>query len=452
MKNRSMKKRWKKYGAAGIVAAALALGACGQQDAPPESVQSIGIPLVGTDSSANESGNLSVSETVQSSSEDSTQASAPDAGSKEPESSQADGSQQAAPADEGGSSEGSALSQPVYIGNWEVTDYCYPSTPCGLSQLEVDALIGSELIYTPENFTCNRRVMEGDGFGYEFGFYDSLAEYEQNYSISVSSWFAGGDIGMVKCGYVTIEERIFGDNFVFMDEQPDKLLIHYYGVVFLAVREQAPAGLAAVTPRNNAYKDALNNLLLNYQLPLGEDGTGISETVYFAIQDIDGDGREELIINYQGSIMARIQEMVYDYDESKEELYREIWDFPDIQFYANGYARSDRSHNHSRSDFWPYNLYRYNSGTDQYELAYVVTAWDKELSETDAEGNLFPDAVDVSGMGRVYMVEDSAAGQASEPMDTADYEKWYGDKLGEYVKNNTVVVWQLLTEENLGNL
>lgn len=175
-------------------------------------------------------------------------------------------------------------------------------------------------------------------------------------------------------------------------------------------------------------------------------------TVYFAVQDIDGDGREELLINYPGTMMATIQEMVYDYDESKGELYREIWDFPEIQFMASGYARSDWSHNHTRSEFWPYNLYRYNSGTDQYESAFIVTAWDKELSETDAQGNFFPDAVDTSNAGRVFMIEDGLTGEVTGPMDTADYEKWYSDTLGESADNPTVVAWQQLTEENLRNL
>ncbi len=49
------------------------------------------------------------------------------------------------------------------------------------------------------------------------------------------------------------------------------------------------------------------------------------------------------------------------------------------------------------------------------------------------------------------MIEDSTAGQVLGPMDTADYEKWYSDMLGEYAQNNTVVVWQLLAEENLRN-
>ena len=208
---------------------------------------------------------------------------------------------------------------------------------------------------------------------------------------------------------------------------------------------------AVGSPCDNAYLEALQNLLFYQQLPLGQEAENIPVTVYFAIQDIDGDGREELLIDYQGSVMASIQEMVYDYDESKGELYREIWDFPDIMYMSNGYARSDWSHNHTRSDFWPYNLYRYNSSTDQYELTFIVTAWDKELSETDAQGNSFPDAVDASNAGRVYMIEDGLTGEISAPMDTADYEKWYADTLGEYANDPTVVEWQLLAEENLRN-
>lgn len=417
------KKSRKRYIAAGLIVLALSLGACGQPGASSESEQEFGLAIAGAEGPAGGTENVGDPGTGSSS------ADVPGAGNE---------------------GQGGGILQPTYIGSWKVTEYCYPSTPCGLSQLEVDVLIGSELIYTSESFSCNQRVVESDGFGYEFSFYDSLAEFEQDYKVSVNKWFEGGDTGLVKSGFLTIEEGIFGDNFSYMEEQPDKMLICYYGVVFLAVREQASTVPATQSSRDSAYREALNNLLLYNQLPLGQD-SDIPQTVYFAIQDIDGDGREELLINYEGTMMAATQEMVYDYDENKGVLYREIWDFPEIMFYGNGYARSDMSHNHTWSEFWPYNLYRYNVGTDQYELAYVVTAWDKALVKADADGNPFPDAVDVSGTGRVFMIEDSAAGQVLGPMDTADYEKWYSGTLGEYARNNTVVVWRLLAEENLRN-
>jgi len=437
MKNRNKtteKKGLRELEAAGLVLMALFLGACGQRDVSGDSRQDLGIPISDTESSSGgqqgtenfEAGSLSASAPEQS----------------------REGS---VSADAAGNGEQSG-SQPTYIGSWKVADYCYPTTPCGLSQLEVDILIGSELIYAQESFTCNQKVMQGEGFGYEFSFYDSLTEYEQDYNVSVDKWFADGDVGQVKCGYLTIEEDVFGNRFVWMEEQPDKMLIYYYGVIFLAVNDRAQADLTVGSPRENAYLEALKNLLFDQQLPLGQEMENIPVTVYFAIQDIDGDGREELLINYQGSVMAAIQEMVYDYDESKGELYREIWDFPDIKYMSNGYARSDHSHNHTQSDFWPYNLYRYNSSTDQYELAFIVTAWDRELAGTDAQGNPFPDAVDTSGTGRVFMIGDGLTGETSALMDTADYEKWYADTLGEYANAPTVVVWQLLAEENLSNL
>lgn len=465
MKNGNMKtmekKRLKRYSAAGLIALALVLGACGQRNQPSESEQQLGNPITGEENPVGGAGSmedpgrssLSASGTAQLP-EGSTSAGAPAAGNDGQSGSLAGSTSADVPdagnAGQGGSTAESGLLQPTYIGRWKVTEYCYPSTPCGLSQMEVDVLIGSELVYAPESFSCNQRVMESEGFGYEFSFHDSLTEYEQELNVLVNSWFEGGDTGKVKSGYLTIEEGIFGDRFSYMEEQPDKMLIYYYGVVFLAVREQTPTTSADQSPRDSAYREALNNLLLYNQLPLGQDAD-TPQAVYFAIQDIDGDGREELLINYEGSMTASIQEMVYDYDENKGVLYREIWDFPDIEFYANGYARSDMSHNHTWSDFWPYNLYRYNAATDQYELAHVVTAWDKALVEKDADGNPFPDAVDVSGTGRVFMIENSAAGQVLGPMDTTDYEKWYSDTLGEYAQNDTVVAWQLLTEENLRN-
>lgn len=225
------KKTLKRYGVAGLIMMALALGGCGQPEVTQEPEQQLGIPITGMESpvggvgssEASQAVSLSGSGTAQSP-ESSTAASALDVG---------DAGQDGNPADSG-------ILQPTYIGSWKVTEYCYPSTPCGLSQLEVDVLIGSELIYAPESFSCNQRVVESEGFGYELSFYDSLTEFEQDFSVSVNGWFEGGDTGKVKCGYLTIEEGIFGDSFSYMEEQPDKMLICYYGVVFLAVREQTP--------------------------------------------------------------------------------------------------------------------------------------------------------------------------------------------------------------------
>lgn len=443
-----------KYRVAGLVLTALVLSACSQQDAKTEDERNPGIANIETESSYEEpeSREASVDDDFQAygaeqSAQNNMTASTSDASDEISGGSQTgqDNPAESTPVTNG-------LSQPAYIGDWKVVDYCYPQAPCGLSQEEVDDLIGSELTYAVDSFRFNHKVIQSEVFGYEFSFYDSLEEYNQSYNVSVDSWFADGDMGMVKCGYLALEEDIFGNCFTWMEEQPDKMLINYYGVIFLAVNEEPQVGPAIGSSRDKAYLEALGDLLFYNQLPIGQEAEDISVTVHFAIQDIDGDGRDELLIDYQGSMMATIQEMVYDYDESKKELYREIRDFPDILFYANGFARADWSHNHTRSDFWPYNLYWYDSGADQYELAYVVTAWDKELSETDSEGNSFPNEADISGTGRVYLIEDQRTGEVLKPMDVTEYDKWYADLMGESAPEEITIGWQLLDEVNLNHL
>lgn len=278
-KNITGKKGIRKCGAAGLILIALVLGACGQPDITTESIQSLGIPISETENSpgggpgAEDSvvDNLSAPDLGESSS-----AYTPNAGNGgQAAGSQQDlpagggqnaGSQQDVPAD-GGLGDSSLL-QPTYIGSWKVTDYCYPTTPCGLSQMEVDILVGSELIYAQESFTCNQKVIQSEVFGYEFWDCNNLTEYEQSYNVSVEKWFEEGNTGKVKCGYLTMEEDIFGNRFAWMEEQPDKMMIYYYGVIFLAVNDQAQAGPAAESPRDGAYLEALKNLLFYQQLPL----------------------------------------------------------------------------------------------------------------------------------------------------------------------------------------
>lgn len=215
-------RKYRKYGATGTVLIALILSACGQQDISEESGQGLGIPLSGTESFSDSqqnvedfmTGSISIPDTGQSSKE-------------------------------------SGLLQPTYIGNWKVTDYCYPSTPCGLSQMEVDILVGSELIYTQESFTCNQKVFQSEVFDYEFWDCNNLTEYEQGYNVSVEKWFEEGNTGKVKCGYLTMEDDIFGNRFAWMEEQPDKMMIYYYGVIFLAVNDQAQADPETESPRDS---------------------------------------------------------------------------------------------------------------------------------------------------------------------------------------------------------
>ena len=113
----------------------------------------------------------------------------------------------------------------------------------------------------------------------------------------------------------------------------------------------------------------------------------------FAVWDVDGDGREELILLY--TTTAGERGFVFDWDEASGELRTQLEEFPLLTFYENGAVMAGWSHNQGKGgDFWPYFLYQYLPETDGYQQVGAVDAWDRALG---IEG--YPDQVDRSGTG-----------------------------------------------------
>ena len=117
------------------------------------------------------------------------------------------------------------------------------------------------------------------------------------------------------------------------------------------------------------YSGVLSELTAAWRLPDMEVDTSSLEGGFgemrdnsFAVTDIDGDGREELIISYANASMAGMFEVIYDYDPKTEQLRQEFLQFPSIAYFDNGVISAQASHNHSRGmDFWPIDLYRYQA-------------------------------------------------------------------------------------------
>lgn len=122
--------------------------------------------------------------------------------------------------------------------------------------------------------------------------------------------------------------------------------------------------------KREAYILTLENLYTNRIWP---DGTvmdlmgDISENV-FAVYDVDGDGEDELIIEYTSSSSAGMREAIYGYDSETGTLHQKLTEFPALTFYNNGFIRADASHNQSDdTEAWPYTMYQYRENTDTYE-------------------------------------------------------------------------------------
>lgn len=213
--------------------------------------------------------------------------------------------------------------------------------------------------------------------------------------------------------------------------------------------------------RYSAYREALENVLYDKIFPDGAEcgvpGTEDGPGNYFAVFDIDGDGREELLIQYTTASMAGMREAVYDYDAETGTMREELSEFPLVTYYENGAVEVGWSHNQglnafSSDEFWPYNLYRYDSAADTYVILGMVDAWDRAVSEKNYAGESFPDEADEDGDGILYSVMGNMDTlEAYDALDTMVDGPALAELQEDYRGGGAqiTVPWQALTAENI---
>lgn len=198
-----------------------------------------------------------------------------------------------------------------------------------------------------------------------------------------------------------------------------------------------------------AFAAALRNLRENGVLPDGRaaegSGSGAGEANSFAVADVDGDRKEELVLYYTTAAMASMSGYVAGYDEESGGLRIQLVDFPSLEFYGSGAVKAMLSHNQSLGDLWPYVLYTYLPRTDTYQQETTVMAWDKSRRATGEHGEPFPEETDRSGTGTVYYV--GSGWYEGEPMDEADYLAWEREALEN--SDQLTLRFYALTEENI---
>lgn len=179
----------------------------------------------------------------------------------------------------------------------------------------------------------------------------------------------------------------------------------------------------------------------------------------FAILDVDGDGRQELIFNFNESSTGSMFEVVYEYDQGTDTLWEELADWVNTEYYTDGLVKVQWSHNHGRDPYerggWPYDLYQYDPEENRYQLLYVVDAWDGQIYEKD-----FPYDLDADGDKLVYCitVENEGAdgsmpdGSETEMIyDRTEYEAWKEEMMmTEWGRIH--VTYHPMTEESLSGL
>ena len=168
----------------------------------------------------------------------------------------------------------------------------------------------------------------------------------------------------------------------------------------------------------------------------------------FAVCDVDGDGREELVIQYlTANMVAGMQALIYDTDENGS-LRLQFAEFPNLTFYDNGAIQAGWSHNQGLAgDFWPYTLYVYDPGSDLYRDVGAVDAWSRDYQPQN-----YPADTDTSNSGFVYYVYrdmDTEYG-VIPPVDESEYLRWREEYLAGAAELE--LPWQSLTAEHIQTL
>ncbi len=172
---------------------------------------------------------------------------------------------------------------------------------------------------------------------------------------------------------------------------------------------------------------------------------------HFAVTDIDGDGKEELLLSWTNASTAGNCFVIYGCWRGA--VYTQFIGFPSLRFYDNAAIEVNWSHNQGWSGrFWPHYAYRYNPQSDLYEQVGFVEGWDKNVV---SEG--FPNDIDADSDGLVYDVRpadvDWTSGNRYERdrmMDGPAFEEWRQT----YLNGAQEVEIELipLTEENIAAL
>ena len=199
-----------------------------------------------------------------------------------------------------------------------------------------------------------------------------------------------------------------------------------------------PTGVPASenTTARKTYAAVLRDLLNNGILPDGtlaecsEQNMSINQ---FAVLDVTGNKREELVLLYTTTETDEQRGMVVSFEETYTGVSRpvsiRIDEAPMLTFYDNGYIVATASDNQTWGELQPYTLYR--SIADAYDSITVVA--------------------DVSGSGTLYQVSFYyGADDMFEGVyfwDVTEYEAWLADTLGN--AQERTIPYLSLTEENI---
>ena len=200
--------------------------------------------------------------------------------------------------------------------------------------------------------------------------------------------------------------------------------------------EEPPFDVETANKRRACYAEVLRNFKNNLLLPDGsevfyEGGLyGNIDGNVFGVYDVDGDGEEELIIEFSTAPMMGMFEKVYGYDAENDTVVEELAAIPGTQFCENGIAKVMISHNQGTGGkFWPYTVFKYNPDSKVYEELGFISAWDGEYFPEDYSGEPFPAEEDTDGDQMLYYIFPNGYdyNEEKEAINIKELETWLAD-------------------------
>lgn len=330
----------------------------------------------------------------------------------------------------------------VYVRDYKVTEAATSASPDGKYELILQAVGEAEW---PFGSADGRIVlMEGARQVSEVGFtiYDDGGYVRE--SVWNVTWYED-----------FVEVILSGD-----EQQDEQILLYYDGKK--ERRQLSDSGndtyegtkSETILPQPYVkYIEVLNQIMTEHTDPNGrvynvEQNSGQFENNCFAILDIDKDGSQELIFNFNTSNMAGMYEVIYAYDEESDTLREEYSGWVDTVYYGNGLIRVSDSHNHGKDPeergIWPYTLYRYDEASDCYQIQYYVESWDGQVYDDD-----FPKELDLDGDDILYCITEEETTESVQRylFDREEYETWAAETMPEWARME--VVYHSKTEEEI---
>ena len=212
------------------------------------------------------------------------------------------------------------------------------------------------------------------------------------------------------------------------------------------------------TVRNCFYAKALEEMLVKRTLPriegepanrlAGEEGNVNAQPLNYALLDVNGDHKQELMLSYVKDDEEYTEVMeAYVFDPASESFQRLFSSHTPVRLFPNGVMETDAQEEVTLSGRERSRMItRYDPETREYGVLGTVEPWDLRAFPGRFGEDAFPDAVDENKNGIMYFLYDADGSGGETPVDEETKNKWTEKLTG---GEEILVEWKSLTKENI---